>query len=172
VTPVVSRRSWVNRRECRWQTRAVALHCPAFIAVVGVADDVAASSVDEALAALLRDERVAAVYATDAPGAAAAAGRVSEGLGLGPPNRVVAGAGTMVEVADLHRGETVLVFDRIPLLGRDGGWLPVPHTPDGGSSVPTTRSDGPGAPVGHRGVDIVRLEVGDDGVRVAAIGRV
>ena len=96
----------------------------------------------------LRDSRVAAVYAGTTAPAVAVSAALADGLGVpshplaAPPTPGVPGDGTAVarcrtaleELADLHRGETVLVVDDgqvlepalAPLVGRGPGAGPTP----------------------------------------------
>jgi hypothetical protein len=106
-----------------WHADAVSLHCPATIVVIG------GMAEDEVLARLL-DRRVAAVYTGSAPDELGRAERLAaplaavtcglpdlSGFGLagpaghgwspGPDDRP---SGVVADIADRHRGETVVVL--------------------------------------------------------------
>lgn len=147
----------------------MALHCPALIVVVALADEASVARAGARLVELLSEERIAAVYATDARVAEATAAGIADRLGLPPPSHTAGSSGAAHDIADLHRGETVLLLDRAPEPGRDGWWAQAV----GGSVTGPGAHPGAAAPTADPRsglVDIVRLEVGDDGSRVLPAG--
>jgi 2,3-bisphosphoglycerate-dependent phosphoglycerate mutase len=103
------------------------LQCPATLVLAAAGDEEQA----RALAESLRDRRVAVVYTDDSPATGAAVDAVSAGLGAPvrsepdlregflPPGAV------LEQLADAHRGETVLVLAAAPVLTAAVGELPV-----------------------------------------------
>ena len=134
------------------------LHCPAQVVIVAVAKDASAPKVVGALAGSLRGERLAAVFASDDPTALGFASALVERLALGPPNRIVPGQDALQSIADLHRGETVLVLDRGPIRGR---WV---------RSAQASPEAAQQWPAGSGVVDVARLELGDEGLRLLPTG--
>lgn len=143
----------------------MALHCPAVIVVVALAEDARAAAVEELVAELLIAENVSVVYSADSSVADPTALRLARRLGVAPPVRIVPGSDAPQTIADVHRGETVVVLDRAPVGGPTGRWVRTER----GQSIGNCSDDVPDAAVSRlaRGVlDVVRLEVGDDGTRV------
>ncbi len=124
------------------------LQCPAtmLFAVPGDVDQA------RALADELRDRRVAVVYTDDLPASGRAVREVSAALGAPvrsePDLRegFVAPATVLEQLADLHRGETVLVFAAAPVLTSA-----VQSLSRGGRSFATRQPLGPGQVVELRG---------------------
>lgn len=143
----------------------MALHCPAVVVVVALADGAEIEDVEARIADLLREENVAAVYSTDSRGATLTAARLAKRLGLSPPTEVVPGAGASQAISDAHRGETVLVVDHAPAVGPNGRWVR-----SGVRSMSVPGREVGARPVGSdatgSSLDIVRLEMGDDGTRI------
>ncbi|KAB7746152.1 hypothetical protein GA707_01060 [Nostocoides sp. F2B08] len=143
----------------------MALHCPAVVVIVALADDAQVEDADVRVADLLREENVAAVYSTGSRVATVTAARLAVRLGLAPPTEVVPGAEGWQAISDGHRGETVLVVDRAPAVGPNGRWVR-----SGARSATVAGGEGGARAVGPdataASLDLVRLEMGDDGTRI------
>ena len=146
----------------------MALHCPAVIIVVALTEGGEAADLGESVAELLvaenMAENVAAVYSTCTGVADMTAARLAERLRVGRPVRVVPGADAAQTIADVHRGETVVVLDREPVAGPSGRWVRTGPRASG-----TRAQAAPGAAASRLApgvVDVVHLEVGDEGTRV------
>ncbi|MGA8048277.1 MAG: hypothetical protein WCA30_18645 [Dermatophilaceae bacterium] len=143
----------------------MALHCPAVIVVIALADEGAAADIEKSVAELLTAENVAAVYSTDGRVADVTAVWLAKRLGVGPPVRIVPGAGASQTIADVHRGETVVVLDRAPVGGPSGRWVRTGHRPASGDRAHDDRGTAR-ARLAPGVLDVLRLEVGDEGTRV------
>ena len=144
----------------------MALHCPAVVVVIALADDAEVEDVEARVADLLSQENVAEVYSTDSRVATETAARIAKRLGLAAPTEVVPGAEATQAISDAHRGETVLVVDRAPASGPDGRWV---RTGGGHSSGARSAEGEPlarSSDAARATVDVVRLEIGDDGTRL------
>lgn len=142
----------------------MALHCPAVMIVVALPDGAQAAEVEAPVADLLSAENIAAVYSSADQAAAAAAARLARLLGLAPPTEVVPGPAASQAIADAHRGETVLVLDLAPARGPDGRWVRTGGR-SSGSGRPRDMTETQGTTAGLI-LDVVRVEIGDDGTRV------